>query len=311
MLVWRRWIFPILLLIVCAAIAAALVKLAFFPDAADAAPPTPGGSLQTPVVPVARGSITDELSIDGTIARDDAITVRSQVEGTITSVAVASGQAVAAGQVLFTVKQTDPVKSIDVVAPEAGDLTSFEFVKGQPVSLGVEVAKLSPARYHVLGTVDPVLLYRLVGAPTEGQVTIQGGPAPFTCTGLKVQVAEDGTTSVVCAVPTDQTVFAGLKATLGVQVGSAQDVLVVPTTAVKGGAGTGVVFVDTGTADGTAEERPVQLGVTDGTLVQVVSGLEEGESVRQFVPGTTTGDAQNCIDDGAGGTYCDTSGMNW
>ena len=258
---------------------------------------------------VERGSITDELTVDGTIARDDAVTVRAQVEGTITNVAVAQGQAVAAGQVLFTVKQVSPVKNIDVVAPEAGELSSFELVKGQPVSLGVEVAKLTPARFHVVGTVDPVLLYRLVGAPTEAQVTIQGGPAPFTCTGLKVQVGEDGSTSVVCAVPTDQQVFAGLKATLGVTAGSATDVLVVPTTAVQGGAGTGVVWV--ASADGgDAEKRDVQLGVTDGSLVEVVSGLAEGDSIRQFVPGATDGE-QNCFDDGMGNQYCEDPGMSW
>lgn len=309
MIVWRRWIFPILMLVVCGAVAAALVKLAFFPDEADAAAPAPGGALTTPVVQVERGSITDELTVDGTIARDDAVTVRAQVEGTITNVAVAQGQAVMAGQVLFTVKQTSPVKNVDVVAPEAGELSSFELVKGQPVSLGVEVAKLTPARFHIVGTVDPALLYRLVGAPTEAEVTIQGGPAPFTCSDLKVQVGEDGSTSVVCAVPTDQQVFAGLKATLGVTAGSATDVLVVPTTAVQGGAGTGVVWV--ASADGgDPEKREVQLGVTDGTLVEVVSGLEEGDSIRQFVPGATDGE-QNCFDDGMGNQYCEDPGMSW
>ncbi len=308
MLVWRRWIFPILMLIVCAAIAAALVKLAFFPEQTDAAAPTPGGEVTTPVVAVERGSITDDLSVDGTIARDDEVTVRSQVDGAITNVAVTQGQSVAAGQVLFTVKQTYPVKTIDVVAPEAGELSSFELVNGQPVSLGVEVAKLTPARFHLIGTIDPVLLYRLVGAPTEGQVTIQGGPAPFTCTGLRVQVGDDGTTSVVCAVPTDQQVFAGLKATLAVQVGSAEDALVIPTTAVKGGSGTGVVWIDT---DGAAEKRTIELGVTDGTLVQVVSGLEEGDMVRQFVPGTTEDSDPECYEDETGAQYCDDSGTSW
>lgn len=306
MIVWRRWIFPILLLLVCAAIAAALVKLAFFPDTAQAQPAAPGGELTTPLVTVERGSITDELTVDGTIARDDAVTVRSEIEGTITGVAVAEGQTVAAGQVLFTVTQTYPVKSIDVAAPEAGDLTSFELVKGQPVSLGGEVAKLSPDRYHVVGTVDPVLLYRLVGAPTEAQITIQGGPAPFTCTGLKVRVSDDGSTSVVCAVPGDRQVFAGLKATLTVRAGSAEDALVIPTTAVKGGAGTGVVWLE---ADGALEERTIALGVTDGALVQVTEGLEEGDTIRQFVPGMTAEPV--CYPDGMGGEFCEDPGMSW
>ncbi|MGB4778135.1 biotin/lipoyl-binding protein [Microbacterium sp.] len=308
MIVWRRWIFPILMLVVCGAIAAALVKIAFFPDEAQASAPTPGGEVTTPVVTVERGSITDELQVDSTIARDDAVTVRSQIDGIITNIAVAQGQAVTAGQVLFTVKQTDPVKHIDVTAPENGDLTSFEFVKGQPVSIGMEVAQLTPARYHLVGTVDPVLLYRLVGAPTEGQVTIQGGPAPFTCTGLNVEVAEDGSTSVVCTVPGDQQVFAGLKATLAVQVGSAADALVIPTTAVKGGSGTGIVWVD---ADGTATERAVKLGVTDGTLVQVTEGLEEGETIRQYVPGLAADTEPMCYPDGMGGQVCEDPGVSW
>ncbi|MCT9002828.1 efflux RND transporter periplasmic adaptor subunit [Microbacterium memoriense] len=308
MLVWRRWIFPLFLLLVCAAIAAALVKLAFFPDRVDAAALNPGGEVTTPTVTVERGSIVDELSVDATIARDDDVIVRAQVEGTITAVAVASGQTVAAGQVLVTVKQTYPVKSIDIVAPEAGEITSFELVKGQPVSLGIEVAKLTPARYHLVGTVDPVLLYRLVGAPTDAEVTIQGGPAPFTCTGLAVQVGEDGSTSVACAVPTDQQVFAGLKATLAVQAGAADDALVIPTTAVRGGAGTGVVWVD---AEGTPEERTIALGVTDGTQVQVTEGLVEGDTIRQFAPGSTAGDEPVCYDDGAGGQYCEDPGMSW
>jgi Membrane-fusion protein len=120
-------------------------------------------------------------------------------------------------------------------------------------------------------------------------------------------VSSDGSTSVVCAVPTDQQVFAGLKATLGVQAGSATDALVVPTTAVKGGSGTGVVWVD---VDGEPEERTIELGVTDGSLVQVVSGLEEGDTIRQFVPGTTDGE-QQCYDDGMGGQYCEDPGMSW
>lgn len=309
MVVWRRWIFPILLVLALGLAAAALVKIAFLPDQAPAAALQPNAEIADPVVPVERGEVVNALSLAGTVARDAAYPVRSGVDGVVTSVDVSEGQSVAAGQKLFTIKQNDPVKNVDVVAPEAGELSELEVVKGQPASIGGDLVKLTPARYHVQATVEPVQLYRLLNAPTEASVTIQGGPAPFTCTGLKVEVAEDGTTTVTCAVPADQTVFAGLQAQLDIDLGTVSDVLVVPTTAVKGGAGTGVVWVDAGA--GELEERDVTLGVSDGSIVEVTAGLEEGEQVRQYVPGVATGDEQTCTDDGMGGQYCEPAGWNW
>lgn len=309
MVVWRRWVLPILLVVVFAAIAVALVKLAFFPDT-EAAIADPGGQITEPVVPVVRQGVVDELTLEGTVARDDAVVVRSEVEGTVSEVRVAPGQSVVGGQVLMTIKQSYPTKTVEVLAAEAGEITEVAVVKGQLASIGSEIATLSPARYHVQSTIEPVQLYRLLNAPTEGEVTIQGGPAPFMCTGLSVQVSEDGTTSVTCAVPGDQTVFAGLRTQLAVRVATVEDALVVPVTSVRGGAGSGQVWVDAGTGD-ALEERTVELGVTDGTVIEVVAGLEEGDQVRQFVPGLAAPDEQVCFDDGLGGQYCEAPGWNW
>ena len=85
MAVWRRWVFPILFVIVFGALAAALVKMAFFPDTATASA-DPGGQITEPVVPVVRQSVIDELTLEGTIARDDAVTVRSEVDGAVSEV---------------------------------------------------------------------------------------------------------------------------------------------------------------------------------------------------------------------------------
>lgn len=307
MLVWRRWIFPILMVIICGAIAASLVKIAFFPDATAEAL-APNAQIADPVVAVERAKIVDELDLEGTVARDESFPVRSGVDGTVTKVHVKAGQSVKKGATLFTIKQSYPVKTVIVKAPEDGEIGEIAVVKKQPTSIGAELATFSPARYHVLGTVDPVQLYRLIGAPTEAEVSIQGGPAPFTCTGLDVQVADDGTTSVRCAIPKDQTVFAGVRADIGIRVGSVDDALVVPATAIKGGAESGIVWID---VDGTAEERPVQLGITDGTLVQVTGGLDEGELVRQYVPGIEAPNEPVCWDDGNGGEYCEDQGWNW
>jgi multidrug efflux pump subunit AcrA (membrane-fusion protein) len=307
-IVWRRWIFPLLLVLVFGACAAALVKIAFFPDRAESIV-SPESGISDPVVAVESGSIVNALSLTGNVARDDSYSVRSELNGTVLAVHVGEGATVAAGQKLFTIRQDDPRKDIDVLAPEAGDVSEIALVKGQVVTVGTESYKLTPARYHLLATVEPVQLYRLVNAPTEGTVTIAGGPAPFVCTGVGVQVSAEGTASVRCAIPTDQTVFAGLPATMDLALGQVDDALVVPVTAVQGGAGSGNVWVDAG--DGSdPEERAVKLGVNDGEMVEVTEGLEEGESIRQFVPGFVAPVEEFCYEVSPGVEQCD-SGMSW
>src|SRR5690606_40181606 len=130
-------------------------------------------------------------------------------------------------------------------------------------------------------------------------VTGTGGPAPVTCTGLRMGAAatpggtpEEGaadpgaggsSASVTCAVPGDVTVFAGLAAELEITAGSVEGALVVPVTAVLGRVEQGKVWVVG--EDGEPEERAVTLGLTDGSVVQVTEGLAEGDEVLEFVPG--------------------------
>lgn len=307
MLVWRRWIFPILLVLVFGLIAASLTKLAFF-NTANEEPLFPTGAVTDPVIAVEQGSVVNTLSLQGKIARDADVSVKANLTGTVTEVKVASGAEVAKGAVLFTTKQEYPAKWVDVVAPEAGKIGDLDVVVGQDVSLGTEVTKLTPNRYHVLATVEPVQLYRLLDAPSEAEVTITGGPAPFTCAGLSTQVAEDGATSVRCSVPTDQVVFPGLPAQLDISVGSAEDVLTIPTTAVKGGTGSGVVWLVG--ADGEPTETSVKLGMSDGSLVEVTEGLAAGDEIRQFVPGAAAPVEEFCYEIAPGEEYCET-GVNW
>lgn len=308
MIVWRRWIFPLLLVIVLGASAAALVKIAFFPDRVESIM-SPEAGITDPVIAVERGAVVNALTLNGNIARDEVIAVRGEINGTVLEVHVGEGAAVVAGQKLFTVRQDDPRRDIDIVAPEAGDVSEIALVKGQTTSVGTEIYKLTPSRYHLLATVEPVQLYRLVDAPTEATVTVTGGPAPFSCTGVRVQVTAEGTASVRCAIPFDQTVFAGLPATMDLALGQVEDALVVPVTAVQGGAGSGNVWVDAG--DGSEpEKRAVTLGVNDGAMVEVTEGLAEGDSIRQFVPGFVAPVEEFCYEVSPGVEQCD-SGMSW
>jgi multidrug efflux pump subunit AcrA (membrane-fusion protein) len=69
-----------------------------------------------------------------------------------------------------------------------------------------------------------------------------------------------------------------------VSAGVAADVVTVPLTSVKGSVKDGIVWL-AGATGGAPEERKVQLGLNDGSVVEVVSGLAEGEQVLEFVPG--------------------------
>jgi multidrug efflux pump subunit AcrA (membrane-fusion protein) len=71
-------------------------------------------------------------------------------------------------------------------------------------------------------------------------------------------------------------------ATVRVQAGLAENVLVVPITAVQGSVQTGKVWMVG--PDGAEEERAVTLGITDGDMIEVREGLAEGDQVLQFVP---------------------------
>ena len=69
----------------------------------------------------------------------------------------------------------------------------------------------------------------------------------------------------------------GMTANLTIKVGEKTDVLLVPAMAVKQSTEGAVVSVQE--ADGTVANVPVQIGLSDGTYVEIVRGLNEGDLV--------------------------------
>ena len=323
--VWRKWIFPIIRVVLVAAIAVALVKLAFFPDAPQAdASLQPTGTISEPQVQVERASIRNDVVLAGTVSPDPAVTIKATANGTVDEVFVKPGQVVNAGDALFDIKVVDepvetttvgpdgvPIVSLGqpghhfekVFAPISGVLSGFEVLSEQPMAVGQASGRVAPSSFQVTAPLSPEQQYRLTQLPADAEVVIAGGPAPFTCTGLGISATDaaasgDADTAadtagagagagagatVRCSVPGDVKVFSGLTAQVTIAAGSADDVLSVPTTAVEGGAETGVVWLVG--ADGEGAEHPVTLGLTDGVNVQIVDGLAEGDAVLQFVPG--------------------------
>lgn len=306
----RKWVFPILGLMVASAIAVALVKLAFFgASTAGAGGEEPTGGFVDPQVPVTISTVSNDVVLSGTVKADDAVPVKAPLDGSLASVDVGLGSVVGAGQQLGVVKGVNSAGraiSVAITAPVAGTISALAIVTNQSTTAGTVVAQIAPPGFYVTASVQPADRYRLVSAPTEAQVTVTGGPAPFTCTNLTVTTplagAETGTeapgtgdpgaasgTTARCVVPADVTVFPDLVAQLTIPAGVAENVLVVPVTAVLGAAESGIVYV-VDPETGENQERSVTLGLSDGINVEVVDGLEEGELVMQFVPGAPAGD---------------------
>lgn len=72
----------------------------------------------------------------------------------------------------------------------------------------------------------------------------------------------------------DSRIIPGMKATVNIDVKLAEDVLVVPSTAISGEK----VWVKTG---GSVESRVVRIGCTDGKKTEIISGLHEGDEVLE------------------------------
>jgi hypothetical protein len=319
--VTRRIIFPTIRIILWAVIAAALAVLAFgsADEAATATDPLqPSAQITEPEVQVSTGTVTNTVAVSAAVIADPARAVRSTAAGEVSKLLAADGQAVAADTPVLEIRSETPVDPTVTTDPETGMQTvtenkpkvtrttvvagsagvlSLTTLKDQVVAVGDTIGKVTPGTLSVQGTLTPDQQYRLINAPTEGQVTLKGGPAPFTCTGLRIGAVEDtgatgtegsadgGTTTsgtITCAIPAGVTAFAGLGAEIAIVNGNAEGALLLPVTAVQGSVQNGKIWLVG--ADGTTEERAVTLGLTDGKNVQILEGAAEGDTVLEYIP---------------------------
>lgn len=341
----KHYVLPALRITIALLIAIALTKIAFFPgDAQDTdtkADITPTYEVTTQTTTAFIGDISNTIDVQGKIVEDKPLEAQATLNGVVDSFAVDKGATVNQGEPLVYLKhveEREPITSTDaegnttttpseprvtwatVYAPASG-VVSFNVIKDQATSVGVVVATVAPGTFSATGTVTAAQQYQLTNAPTSAMLAVEGGPAPYECTGLKIGTKNttstttdtsgntttttgDGTSvEVRCAVPSDQQVFPGLKVTISIDSGSASGAVLVPISAVEGSVTSGNVWVVTDPAmPDAAEKREVSLGITDGTSIQVTQGLAEGEEILLFVPNKDTkrsGEPNTCEPDGS------------
>ncbi|QJC21455.1 efflux RND transporter periplasmic adaptor subunit [Arcanobacterium buesumense] len=316
----RKLVFAIIRIIISAVIAVALVKFAFFPDQQPKEPLHGQGNFVLPTVTPIRGDIKNDSKFDAVVLRDAAKAIKSTAEGEIVHFFVADGASVEQGAPLLQVKTTTvvetaaPVPSIgddgelpevqpqsveqtsynNVLAPATGTV-NFDAMLKQHVTFNDPLGAIVLATFHANVSVTPDQLYALQSIPSEAEVVIANGPAPFMCTNLRtisttiVGQSPDGgnqnsSPQLVCDIPADQTVFDGIKATLNIAGEEVNDALLLPVTAVEGRFREGKVYLPADDFGGEPTPVVVQLGINDGQLVVITEGLDEDSEVLEFVP---------------------------
>jgi hypothetical protein len=328
----RQYVFPTVRIIIWAVIAAALVVLAL--KGAELDPPDalqPTGEITESVIPVEKGSVTNAVTVPGSVVTDPPVEIKATADGVIAEIEVDDKKVDKDTRVLWIKSEevVEPVVEVDeetgeetiteqepkvtwtsILAPVTGTV-DIHVLKDQAVTVGEAIGTVSPGTLSVSGTLTADQQYRLVGATGTAEVTLKGGPAPFTCTGLTIGEAGGGATggeelvveegsesatgSVRCAIPPKIKAFSGLGGEIEITNGNAKDVVVVPISAVLGTSQSGKVW--TVAKEGAEPEaRNVALGLTDGLQVEITKGLKAGEQILEFTP----------IDDGTeGGVDCD------
>lgn len=328
----RMIVFPALRLAVWAVIAVALCVLAFGRGGNSLAGDdalTPTGGVSTPTVAAATVDVKSDLVLTGTVAADPSAGLKATTAGTVRTVRAKVGDAVAADTPLLDVKvDLPPVEQPSVTSPDgtvtqappkqvfkivtltagsAGTLASLAVLPDQDVTVGADVATISPGTLSVTAPLTQAQQFRLLQPPASASAQAAGGPAPFECGGVSTaapkvdpseaaappaidpysgQSAAPSTAQVTCHVPPGTTVFAGMSVDLTLDLGTAAGAVTVPVTAVQGTLGTGKVWVVAEGGDpGGAEETAVTLGLTDGSVVAVTEGLAAGQEILEFTPG--------------------------
>ncbi len=185
--------------------------------------------------------------VESVQANIEASTLRAPFEGIVFSLRVAGGDLVAQGDSIAYLVAPDAlrleagVSEVDVVKLKVGQPVRIRFEAYQDRLLEGEVLEISP----------------------RGEQ--QGGMTVFR---VKVSLDRGGLD-----------VRTGMTAQLRMVIGEQKNVLAVPAAALRQSQ-TGGLMVQVRTASGTWEDRDVTIGLNDGVLAEVLSGVEEGQTLR-------------------------------
>lgn len=287
---------------------------------ATGGPETPGmvdrGTVMTTAKP-SRQDLTSRLSLSGTVTLNPVYGLVAPIAGQIRYVNVTAPSATPTKPTrVANIYVGSKATRIDV---PAGSTFAGRLVDDRStVTVGMPIVSAKFAGYGIVASIDGAQAYQISDALTSVQAQITSGPGPFPCAVLGTIAAlpagsipdppappvqpvdptappvapvqpdqppqnpsEATGMRLVCTPPADAKLINGAAATVEVIIATSANALVLPVEAVAGSQGKGKVNVVL--PDGTTQTRDVELGLSDGEVIEIKSGLTGDETVA--VPG--------------------------
>jgi len=238
--------------------------------------------------------------LDAVVVSSPDFTIVAPASGTL-RVGRVSGPAGSADLAVGTVSGTDGAAHA-VMLPAHSRLDAWIAHDGDSVTLDMPLAVATYSGFVLHATVAPEILSGLSVLPLSAQGQIVKGPGPAECrllgtVGLPVAAppapdpatpggvpaADPAADAVVnCALPRDLALMTGMRGLLALVTASVHGAAVLPSDAIAGDSQRGSVYIVL--ADGSTALRTVQLGVSDGDRIQILSGLSVGDTVAIPAP---------------------------
>lgn len=204
-----------------------------------------------------------------------------------------------------------------LTAGRSGTIRDLSLVEGQSIAPGDTVAQLSPGTYAIVADITPEQQLQMLDGKIRASAALPTSKNPVACksprieeqsaedapsadqqssetdvdpmTGMPVDSGESSAAQLRCPVPEGSTIVPGLSVDVTVDLGTAEDVLTVPLTAVEGDGENGAVYaMDEKTGEPTKID--VTVGLRGADSVEITDGLEDGQEILQFVPGVENPD---------------------
>jgi len=246
----------------------------------------------TDSVAVVRSDIVAVVTLDGEVEASPTIVIAAPASGVVSvDRQLRIGTSVTVARPLFR------LGSLPVRARVNGTFQGWLVANGATVSANIPVAKVRYSGFGIVASTPPDLAYRIFSHHVSATAQIRGGPASFDCiinqpetlpalpdpnANLGNSGSPGSGPAVVCAIP--MTIFAvpGLRAYLAIRSASAVGVPALPTAAVAGASQVGAVWLIG--PGGRSSLRRIGLGISNGAMIQVTSGLKVGDRVRAVAP---------------------------